>query len=359
VGSLSLGYAGGKRQRRYVYGTTRREVQEKLAAMRRAHDDGLPVGPEKLTLGTYLQEWLENSARPTIRATTYHSYTKIVQLYIAPDLGHIPLAKLRSPDVQAWMNKRVAAGLSPRSVQYAHAVLRRALGQAQKWGMVPRNVATLVSPPRIRRPEAKFLAPEQARVFLESIRGDRLEGLFTVSMLPGLRPGEALGLHWRDVDLEAGTLAVRVSLQRIGGWRQIDELKTDRSRRSIPLPAVALSALRAHRTRQLEERLQAGELWEEHGLVFTNPTGKPMVEETAARHFHQALARAGLPDMRFYDLRHTCASLLLAQGVHMRVVMEILGHSQIAMTMNTYSHVTAQLQRDAANQMDALFARGR
>jgi integrase len=226
--------------------------------------------------------------------------------------------------------------------------------------MVPRNVSTLVSPPRLRRPEAKFLTPEQARVFLESIRGHRLEGLFTVSMLLGLRPGEALGLHWRDVDLEAGRLVVRVALHRIDGRLQIDELKTARSRRSIPLPGLAIAALRAHRARQLEERLAAGDLWEEHDPVLTTATGKPMTELVVARAFHRALARAGLPDpdLRFYDLRHTCASLLLAQGVHMRVVMEILGHSQIAMTMNTYSHVTAQLQRDAADQLDALFARG-
>jgi integrase len=358
VGSLSLGYAGGKRKRRYVYGQTRREVQEKLTALRRAHDDGLPVAPEKQTLGAYLQQWVEHSACPTIRPTTYASYAQLIRLYLVSDLGHIPLVKLTPPDVQAWVNKRLAGGLSPRTVQYAHAVLRRALGQAQKWGMVPRNVATLVSAPRIRRPEAKFLAPEQVRVFLESVHGDRLEGLFTVSMLLGLRPGEALGLHWRDVDLQAGTLAVRVALHRVEGRKQIDELKTDRSRRSIPLPGVAIAALRAHRARQLEERLAAGDLWEEYGLVFTNATGKPMAEEVVARAFHRALRQAGLPDMRFYDLRHTCASLLHAQGVHMRVVMEILGHSQIAMTMNTYSHVTAQLERHAADQMDALFARG-
>lgn len=358
VGSLSLGYEGGKRKRRYVYGKTRREVQEKLSALRRAHDDGLPVAPEKLTLGAYLQQWVENSARPTIRPKTYASYAQLIRLYLAPDLGHIPLAKLTPSDVQAWVNKRLAGGLSPRTVQYAHAVLRRALGQAQKWSMVPRNVATLVSPPRIRRPEAKFLTPEQARVLLESIHGDRLEGLYTLSMLLGLRPGEALGLQWSAVDLEAGTLVVRVALHRVAGRLQIDELKTDRSRRSIPLPGVAQAALKAHRTRQLEERLKAGELWEEHGLVFTTATGKPMAEEVVARAFHRALKRAGLPDMRFYDLRHTCASLLLAQGVHMRVVMEILGHSQIAVTMNTYSHVTAQLERHAANQLDALFMRG-
>jgi integrase len=177
-------------------------------------------------------------------------------------------------------------------------------------------------------------------------------------MLLGLRPGEALGLHWRDVDLEAAQLAVRVALHRVEGQLQVDELKTDRSRRVIPLPDIAVAAIRAHRARQLEERLVAGELWQERGLVFTNATGRPMAEEVVARAFKRALARAGLPDMRFYDLRHTCASLLLAQSVQMRVVMEILGHSQIAMTMNTYSHVTAQLERDAAKSLDALFSRG-
>jgi integrase len=233
-------------------------------------------------------------------------------------------------------------------------ILRAALNKAVKWGFVARNVATLVDTPGSEQQEMRFLAPEEARQFLEAIRGDRLEALYTVALAIGLRPGEALGLRWQDVNLEAGILTVQVALQRVDGVAQLVELKTRRSRRSLALPPFAVAALAAHRARQEEDRRLAGDTWEEYDLVFTTRRGRPLGPRNVIRSYRRMLRRAGISHRRLYDLRHTCASLLLVQGVHPRVVMDILGHSQISLTMNTYSHVIPELQQEAATRIDDL-----
>jgi integrase len=305
-------------------------------------------------VGAFLKRWLEDCAKPKVRHRTYVSYEQLIRLHLIQGLGHLRLAKLGPDDVQHFLNRKRATGLSARSVQYLHAVLRHALGQALRWGLVGRNVASLVDPPRAQRPEVRPLSPEQARDLLKLLKSDRLEGLYSVALGVGLRQGEALGLHWSDVDLEAGTLTVRVTLQRIGKKIEFVEPKTARSRRTIALPAVAVAALRRHRSRQLKERLVAGTDWKEHGLVFASSIGTPLDSRNVTHRLQEMLDDAGLPRLRFHDLRHTAASLLLAQGVHPRVVMEILGHSQIKLTMDTYSHVIPALQREAADKMNAI-----
>lgn len=354
--SLTLGYVGGKRKRKTLYGATQREVREQLATARHAQQQGLPATNDRLTTGQFLTRWLEESAKPTIRPKTYASYAQLIRLHLAPELGRIPLAKLGPQQIQEFLNRKLASGLSPRSVQYLHAVLRAALNRALKWGLVVRNAATLVDAPRIRRPDIAAMTPEQARSLLAAVHGDRLEALYTVALAVGLRLGEALGVQWPAIDLENGTLTVRTALQRVNGALQLVEPKSASSRRTVVLPQVAVEALRAHRTRQLEERLLAGGRWQESGLVFTTTEGKPLDARNVFRGFQRLLARAGLPHLRLHDLRHGCATLLIAQGVHPRTIMEILGHSQISLTMNTYGHVTHALQRDAAARVDAVFA---
>jgi len=239
----------------------------------------------------------------------------------------------------------------------ARAILARALGQALKWGLVLRNVATLTDSPRVGRHDFTILDPDQARRFLDAVRGDRLEAFYTVALSLGLRQGEALGLRWRDVDLDAAALHVRMGLQWIHAQEpRLVEPKTARSRRTLPLAPEVAVQLRAHRTRQLEERLRAGADWqgEAWDLVFADPVGGP-IDARHLRHWFKAhLKRAGLDPIRFHDLRHSCASLLVAQGVHPRVVMEILGHSQIAMTMNTYSQAIPASTREALGRLDTL-----
>jgi integrase len=222
--------------------------------------------------------------------------------------------------------------------------------------MVTRNVARLAEPPRVPRREVRPLSPVEARRFLDAIRADRLEALYLVALGIGLRQGEILGLAWSDIDFEGATVTVRHALQRIDGRLELVEPKSATSLRVVALPGIVLDALRAHRTRQLEDRLLAGSRWRDdpRGLVFTTTVGTPMDGIAVTRRFQAVLAGAGLRRQRFHDLRHACASLLLARGVAPRVVMETLGHSQMSLTLNTYSHVIPALGRAAADQMDAV-----
>ena len=255
------------------------------------------------------------------------------------------------------MNNRLAAGLSGKSVAYIHQVLRTALTLAVRWDLVSRNVARLVDRRRIERKSTSPLTPDEAREFLTAIRGHRLEALFSVALALGLRQGEAFGLRWQDVDLATGTLRVNHQLQRINGRLTLVLPKTDRSRRTLVMPPMIVERLREHEGRQVAERLWAGSKWQDSGLVFTNRSGGPTQARRVIEDFHKALAKAGMRRVRFHDLRHSCATLLLVQGVSPRVVMEVLGHSEIAITMNAYSHVVPELQREAAQRMQSILER--
>lgn len=359
VAAVSLGWTTGpdgksKRKRKYLYGATRREVAEKLKVVLREQQQGLPVATERQTMAQFLDKWLADVVKPSVRPKTYASYAQIVRIHLTPALGRHQLSKLTPDQVQSMMNDKLASGLSPRTVQYIRAVLRQALNQALRWGVVARNVATLVDPPKTRRHDIAFLTPDQARSFLATVRGDRLEALYTVAVALGIRQGESLGLRWQDVDFDAGTLTVRYALQRVDGALRLVEPKSAESRRTVVMPTSVAAALMAHRDRLSFEKAAAGPRWVDSGLVFTTPKGTPLDARNVTRHFKARLADAGLPDMRWHDLRHTCASLLLAQGVPARTVMEVLGHSQISLTMNTYAHVMPEMKRDAAAAIDRL-----
>lgn len=342
-------------ERRSFYGRSREEAASKLLTALTARRDGMPLPRETQKLAAFLESWLE-TAKANVRPLTFKSYAEIVRLHVAPVLGKVVLARLTPQQVQGMLTRKLAGGLSARRVQYIHAVIRAALGQAERWGLVARNVAKLVKPPRVRYPEVKPLTTTEARSFLEAVRGDRLEALYAVALALGLRQGEVLGLSWDDIDLAAGTLAVRHTLQRHNGDYHLLETKTMRSRRTIALAMPLLAAIRAHRSRQLEERLRAGPVWQNdaRNLVFTMETGGPLYGGAVTRHFQAILERAGLPRQRFHDLRHAAASFMLAQGVPLRVVMEVLGHSQIAVTANIYAHVAGELQREATERVSAL-----
>jgi integrase len=328
-------------------------VTDKLARAQRAASEGLPQEAYRQTVAQFLTHWLEQIAKPRLRPRTFQTYDEVVRLHVVPYLGRVALGKLTPQRVQAWLNNRATAGVSPRRCQYARAVLRTALQQAVKWNLVARNAAALVDPPRVVQREITPLDPTQCRTLLEACNGHRLGPLFTVAVALGLRKGEMLGLRWNDVDLAEGVLHVRQALQRRNGAVCFVEPKSRRSRRTVTLPAVVKATLDIHRVRQLEERMVAGGRWVESGLVFTTRVGTPLDERNVTKEFQRLLQTAGLPHIRLHDLRHTAATLLLAQGVNPRVVMETLGHSQISLTLDTYSHVLPTLQQDAADQMDA------
>ena len=340
--------------RKYVYGQTRDEVRRSLSAAIRAMETGTLSDTHGLTVGAFLDQWLDEIARPRVRPWTFKGYEVHVRIHLKPFIGSVPLEKLTPMHVQQLLNRRSADGLKPKSVRYIRGTLRTALNQAVQWGLITRNPAALVRSPRVEQFEIQPFTRDEGLALLESLKGDRLEALYSVALTMGLRQGEALGLRWQDVDLALGYLRVAKQLQRVDGRLQLVEPKTARSRRSLALPATIAVRLQEHRLRQDSERALAGSLWIESGLVFTTPEGKPLDGTAITKQFHRHLERAGLPQRRFHDLRHSCATLLLAQGVSPRVVMDVLGHSQIGLTMNTYAHVVPELRREAADRMDRL-----
>ena len=354
VAEVSLGWMNGTRKRKLLYGKTRKEAHEKLTTALRDQQRGLPIVGERQSLREFLGRWLEDSVRPTVRPRTMESYAEICRLHVIPALGHLPLVKITPQHIQSLLNEKLESGLSPRRVQYIHAVIRRALGLAEKFSFVPRNVARLVDPPSVPQIEIVPFNAEESKKFLVAVEGDRLEALFVVAVGVGLRKGEVLGLYWNDIDLERSQLRVRRSLQRLSGQLQLVPPKTDKSRRVLGLPAFVVQALHQHRSRQLEERLRAGGSWQESDLVFTTPTGTPLDGPGVTRRLHRILDSNELRRVRFHDLRHTSASLLFFKGVDRRTIMENLGHSQISLTSNVYTHVVPELQREAARKMDDL-----
>jgi len=309
-----------------------------------------------LTVGKFLDQWMIEVVQPSVRPWTYRGYEVHVRLHIKPALGNLALEAVSPRHVQALLNQKLAEGLAPKTVRYIRGTLRTAFKQATRWGLIVRNPVDAVDGPKVERFEIRPFTPDEARQFLSAIRGERLEALYSVALTMGLRQGEALGLRWQDVDLDLGNLRINKQLQRINGKFQLVEPKTPRSRRTLALPASIVVGLREHWNRQLNERSVVGERWEASDLVFTTDRGRPLDGTVVSHHFHRQLDRAGLMQRRFHDLRHSCATLLLVQGVSPRVVMDVLGHSQIALTMNTYTHVLPQLRREAADRMEALIA---
>ena len=354
--AVDLGYVNGKRKRKYIYGKTRKEVAEKLKGVLRDQQQGLPIATERQTLAQFLDRWLDERVRTKNRPMTHESYSRTVRLHIAPELGRIPLAKLTPQDVQSFLLRKEAEGLSPRSVQYIRSILRAALAQALKWSLVSRNAASLTDSPAVERFITTPLSPAQAQQLWDAAAEDRLGALYRVTLSLGLRRAEVLGLSWNTIDFDGRTLHVSQSLQTVGGKTRLSGLKTASSKRTLPLSPSLLAVLKAHHDHQDEERLLAGSRWQEHGLVFTTRNGTPIIPRNLVRSFKAFLQHANLPNIRFHDLRHSCASLLAAQGVPARVAMEVLGHSNIQTTQNIYTHVFDDAKRQASDVMEQILA---
>jgi integrase len=345
--------ATGKRVHRRVSAPTRKACEEKLRDALKAAATGRTFAEERLTVRDYFARWLA-SIEPTVRPATYRRYSDLVRLHVAPELGGIRLSKLSPLDLQRFYAGRLDAGLSATTVHHAHAVIHRALKQAMRWGLVERNVSELTDAPRRTLPDVKTWDSRQASAVLDAGDERDLAALWRLALLCGMRRGELLGLMWDDLDLDHGTLAVRRTLSRgKGGTWEMGQPKTASGRRSIALPASCVAALRKHRASQNAERLRLGDVWDDHGFVFTNETGGPLHVNSLMCRFRKLITAAGVPTIRFHDLRHTSATLLLAEGVHPKIVQERLGHADISMTLNRYSHVTPGMQRQAADTLDA------
>jgi integrase len=333
-------YVGPDGKRRYVSGKNKEEARAKLRKARGDAERGLVSDGGDVALSDYLDRWLNDSVRGSVKPITHQSYEMLVNKHVVTVLGNVKLSNLTPAHLQGFYRSKLDAGLSPRTVQYIHVVLHRALKQALRWGLVVRNVAEAVDPPRVPKKDITPLSPEQARAFLKAASGTRLKALYVLAVHTGMRQGELFNLRWDDVDLDIGVLRVRGT-------------KTARSRRTVTLSEAASEVLRSHLERQLGEIDGAGSLWRENGLVFATEIGTPLNRHNLTqRSFKPLLEQAGLPQIRFHDLRHTCATILLSQGVHAKLVQELLGHATIAITLDTYSHVLPGMGDGLADIMD-------
>lgn len=345
VAQVSVGPRGSRKLTRRVR-RSREAAKEALAKLREERG----VADPKMTVGVYLRSWLATTASRTLKASTLETYEIAVRRQITPALGDLRLARLAPEHVERMLID-LGRTMKPKGVRNVLAVLSRALTVAERRGLVRRNVARLVEPPRVPRPEKRALTVEDARRIIEAVADDRLRALYILTLACGLRQAEVLGLRWEDWDRKAATIRVAYVLDRVGGRYVMVEPKSRRSRRTIALPDFAQVALRRHRRRQLLERIMAG-LPDREGLIFTTPGGRPINAGWLAHRWPSIARQAGVA-ITFHDLRHGQASLLVALGVHPRVVAERLGHATVAMAMERYSHVAAASDREAADRLQA------
>ena len=346
-------------KRKSIYCKTQQEAMKAVREVNQQKDQGMLLTGEDQTLNNFLTTWLQDVAKHNVRVRTYERYRELITLHIIPVLGKTKLQKLMPQQLQSLYNQKLEEGYAPQTVKHIHRVLHKALNDALKWQLVIRNVSNAVSPPRVPKKEMRVLSGEQAQQFLEVSQGDPFETLYVLALTTGMRQGELLGLKWEDIDLAIGILQVKRTVTRlVGKGFTVSEPKTTQSRRRIHLTKLAIEALKQHRIRQREARLAAGPEWQDQGWVFCNTIGSPVeVGNMIRRSFRPILVKAELPIIRFHDLRHSAASLLLLLGVHAKVVQELLGHSQISVTLDTYSHVLPSMQEEAMNRLDTLLSR--
>ncbi|MFK4138431.1 tyrosine-type recombinase/integrase [Streptomyces filamentosus] len=343
----------GTRARKFAYGKTWAECDAKRRALLDKVDNGVPVPTRSMKLSEWLPYWLDNIVKPRRKKTTAAKYEVHIRLYLVPMLGSKRLESLGVADVRRFLvqlEKKTSAATAKES----HRVLRTALTAACREELVSRNVATLVEPPTVAARELSPWSLDETLDFLAAARKDPLYAAFVLAIALGFRRGEVVGLRWENVDLDKREIRVRTQRQRVAGEVYEDDPKGRRRKQTLPLPAICVAPLRWQRLKQAAARERAGEKWTETGYVFTTRTGQPIEPRNLYRSFTRVAKNAGLRVVRLHDARHGTATLLTAAGVPPRVVMEILGHSQIAVTMNVYTHVVQDTQREAVSHVDRL-----
>jgi len=355
----------GKRQQRWHSGyRTKKEAERVRVDLLAKADAGTYVEQHRQTLAQFLNDWFPAIA-PTIRPATLYSYKRNVRLHVVPYIGTLTLQKIDAGTLNALYARLLedgskhqrGGGLSPRSVRYVHTILHRALKDAVRWGRLARNPADAADPPRASasvQPEIRTWSAPELRGFLESLADDRYYAAWVLLSTTGMRRGEALGLRWSDLDFDARRASIRQTVIAVNHEVLFGTPKTAKGRRFIELDAGTVAALRAHRQRQLEERLLIGSGWRDLDLVFCKPTGEPLHPERFSRDFAKRVERGGFSRIRLHDLRHTWATLALGAGVNPKIVQERLGHASVGITLDIYSHATPAMQRDAADTVAAL-----
>lgn len=368
-------------KRRYLNKTIKgkkRDATDYLSQTLTAISTGTFVESSPLTIDAYLDKWLEAAARPRVTERTFESYEWLLKNYVRPAIGELRLSDLRPLDIQSLYSHMAAPklkkgeaaqlgityglGLSARSIRYTHSVLSSALKQAVRWRMLAQNPCEAVELPRMARREMQAFSPDEAASFLTAATSDPHAVLFAFALATGMRPEEYLALKWSDLDMQKGAATVRRTLvwRKGGGW-YYGEPKTARSRRTVPFPASILRQLSEHRRKQAEARLKAGAQYQNNDLVFATSEGTPhSLRNLTERHFRPILKRAKLSaSFRLYDLRHSCATLLLSAGENPKVVSERLGHASVVLTLDTYSHVLPTMQEAATEKLESLLFKGR
>ncbi len=340
-------------RRRRVSARTKDDLWRKVRELQGRADRGILPAPERLTVGEYLERWLRDVVRHRVRPRTLASYSYLAERHITPALGPVRLQALQPAQVEGLYSDLTDRGLAPWTVRHVHNVLRGMLGHALEGGYVGRNVATIARPPRLRVQEMQVLTPADVKLLIDAAPDTRWKALLAIAIGTGARQSELLALRWADVDLDKATVRIARQLGRDGLY---NEPKSSAARRTVDLPAPVVSSLRAHRAAQLELRLLMGPQWQDGDLIFCTHEGRPLQHSNCLRDFKRVLRTAGLPAIRFHDLRHTSATLSLLAGVPVKVVAERLGHANVGLTLQTYSHVLPSMGRDAADRLGALLA---
>jgi integrase len=358
MGRYTVETPTGPKRKYNDYAPTRKGAAEKLTSALAARNGGaLFTDADELSLGEYIAGWLETSVKGSVKAISYEQYARMVRVHVAPALGHIKLVKLTPGHLQSFYQSKLADGMAPGSVRQLHTIVHRALSQAHKWRLVHENVAAATDPPKPQPKEIRPLDADQAMRLLDATRGTRFGAAFVLALTTGARIGEILALHWDDAEPDRATMRIARTLSEAKGGPRFTTPKSGKGR-SVKLTALAVEALHRHRARQNEERLRAGGAWCDNDLVFTTRLGTPYQRvHLEKRHFRPLLAQADLPRITLHDLRYTAATLLLSEGVHPKLVQELLGHSSIAITLDRYSHFLPSMGDQTALAMDAALSR--
>jgi integrase len=352
VGQITL--EDGKRK--YLYGKTRKEVADRLHQALQEQKQGILVNGPQQKLEDYLEFWLEEVHKPAIKLTAYLRYRALLNHHIIPDLGYILLQKLTVRHIQSFYTKKLKEGLSAQTVHILHAILHKALHDATLSNLIARNVSDHVTLPRIEKHETRTLTAQQAQKLLEVVQGHPLEALFIMALTTGMRQGELIGLRWQDINFAQSSIYINRTVSYAAKHKFIiSEPKTTSSRRKIAIPSFLIEVLKKHHVTQREVREKSSVRWKDNDLVFCNARGEFLHPASLVWTFRNLLTKAGLERIRFHDLRHSAATILLTLGVHPKVVQELLGHSTIRMTMDTYSHVLPSIQADAIDRLGSLF----
>lgn len=351
---VDLGVVNGKRVRKSFYGKTPKEVSAKLRdALKRKSQGALVTGPRQ-TFEQFLDRWMRDAVIPKCRPKTISTYRGLIDRHLKPGLGRIALAKLSAGDINEFYAQKREQGLSSQTVVHLHALIRASLKYAERAGLIGYNPVNRVVTPTSPRADIRPFTIEEATRILETSAGDRLAALWSLAFHTGLRQGELLGLRWQDVDTDRATLTVLQTIQEIEGKIEVGAPKSKSSRRTVPIEPAALDALKAWRTEQKKERMKAGAAWTDTGLVFTSLVGTPLSARNVARRWHQILDAAGVERRGMHAARHTVATLLMAAGKHPSLVQDLLGHSTIRLTLDTYTHVSEHLRSEATSALSTL-----